>query len=79
MQRRFAVLLPMIAVSSVVGGVWHGFLNTHDSIASRTVWSAMILSLGTIGLVPWILVAEFDLYRPWQSVIRIFCAVVFAL
>lgn len=78
-QRRFAALFLMIAVGSALGGVWHGFLNTYDSIASRIVWSATLLSLGLAVLALWFLVAEFRLYRQWKSAIRICGAVAFAL
>jgi hypothetical protein len=79
MHRHFAALFLTIALGSALGGVWHGFLNTYDSIASRIVWAATLLSLGLTGLVLWFLVAEFGLYRPWRSVIRVFGVIVFAL
>lgn len=79
MHRQFAVLFLTIAFGSALGGISHGFLNTYDSIASRIVWSATLLSLGLTGLVLWFLVAEFGLYRPWRSLIRGFGVIVFAL
>ncbi len=70
MNRVFAVFFATLAVSSLIGGIWHGVFSDRSTVAARWVWFATMAALAFAAMALWFAAALLSPSHRWSNLIR---------
>ena len=77
LRRAFAALFAAIALASLLGGIWHGFLAAPGSPQAPFVWTTTMLALGAAASALWMIAALLASSRLWRGILPVVALVQF--
>jgi hypothetical protein len=70
-RRAFAALFAALALASLLGGVWHGFLSAPGSPQAPVVWTTTMLALGAAASALWMISARLASSPFWRRILPV--------
>jgi hypothetical protein len=70
-RQAFAALFAALALASLLGGIWHGFLSTAGSRQVPIVWTMTMLALSAAASALWMISASLVPHGRWHRILSL--------